>query len=163
MIVPRIITFIRVYANFKLWRYKPRSSLSPRAFVYFSLKRRTPEYTNLVPAISDIPSQTPIPILRIPQMDFNSARMSQQFRSQSQPNGGRGKQQQNDSDALLRLVRLNCLNDPTSAANCSFLSRPIEKSQDVSVISAYNSHKRTCRSPTRNRFRRSSNGLRNCS
>ena len=36
-------------------------------------------------------------------MDFN-ARMSQQFRSQNAGNGGRGKQQQNDSDAFMRLV-----------------------------------------------------------
>ncbi|KAL9070011.1 MAG: hypothetical protein Q9161_005184 [Pseudevernia consocians] len=36
-------------------------------------------------------------------MDYNSARMSQQFRSQSQPNGGRGKQQQIDPDAMMRL------------------------------------------------------------
>lgn len=40
-------------------------------------------------------------------MDYNSARMSQQFRSQSQPNGGRGKQQQSDPDAFMRLVRRN--------------------------------------------------------
>lgn len=37
-------------------------------------------------------------------MDFN-ARMSQQFRSQNLNNGGRVKQQQNDSDAFMRLVR----------------------------------------------------------
>lgn len=36
-------------------------------------------------------------------MDFN-ARMSQQFRSQPSNNGGRVKQQQNDSDAFMRLV-----------------------------------------------------------
>ena len=36
-------------------------------------------------------------------MDFN-ARMSQQFRPQNAGNGGRGKQQQNDSDAFMRLV-----------------------------------------------------------
>lgn len=36
-------------------------------------------------------------------MDFN-ARMSQQFRSQNAGNGGRVKQQQNDSDAFMRLV-----------------------------------------------------------
>ena len=33
--------------------------------------------------------------------------MSQQFRSQSQPNGGRGKQQQIDPDAMMRLVCRN--------------------------------------------------------
>ena len=40
-------------------------------------------------------------------MDYN-ARMSHQFRSQANvgSNGGRGKQQQNDSDAFMRLVRL---------------------------------------------------------
>lgn len=37
-------------------------------------------------------------------MDFSN-RMSQQFRSQTVSNGGRGKQQQNDSDAFMRLVR----------------------------------------------------------
>ena len=38
-------------------------------------------------------------------MDFN-ARMSHQFRSQANGNnGGRGKQQQNDADAFMRLVR----------------------------------------------------------
>jgi len=31
-------------------------------------------------------------------------RMSQPFRSQGQSNGGRVKQQQNDSDAMMRLV-----------------------------------------------------------
>ena len=37
-------------------------------------------------------------------MDFN-ARMSHQFRSQATGNnGGRGKQQQNDADAFMRLV-----------------------------------------------------------
>ena len=37
-------------------------------------------------------------------MDFN-ARMSHQFRSQGAGNnGGRGKQQQNDADAFMRLV-----------------------------------------------------------
>ncbi len=40
-------------------------------------------------------------------MDYNSARMSQQFRSQSQPNGGRGKQPQIDPDAMMRLVCCN--------------------------------------------------------
>ena len=40
-------------------------------------------------------------------MDYNSARMSQQFRSQSQPNGGRAKQQQVDPDAMMRLVCRN--------------------------------------------------------
>ena len=53
-------------------------------------------------------------------MDYNGARMSQQFRSQSQLNGGRGKQQQNDSDALLRLVCRNCLYNLASAANGLF-------------------------------------------
>ena len=59
-------------------------------------------------------------------MDYNSARMSQQFRSQSQPNGGRGKQQQNDSDALLRLVRRNYLCDLIPLADCFVfpLARP---------------------------------------
>ena len=51
-------------------------------------------------------------------MDYNNARMSQQFRSQSQPNGGRGKQQQNDSDALLRLVCRNCLYALIPLADC---------------------------------------------
>ena len=51
-------------------------------------------------------------------MDYNSARMSQQFRSQSQPNGGRGKQQQNDSDALLRLVCCNSLYGPLPLTDC---------------------------------------------
>lgn len=37
-------------------------------------------------------------------MDFSN-RMSQQFRSQNVSNGGRVKQQQNDSDAFMRLVR----------------------------------------------------------
>lgn len=37
-------------------------------------------------------------------MDF-STRMSQQFRPQVVSNGGRVKQQQNDSDAFMRLVR----------------------------------------------------------
>lgn len=36
-------------------------------------------------------------------MEFN-ARMSQQFRSQTSSNGSRVKQQQNDSDAFMRLV-----------------------------------------------------------
>ena len=48
-------------------------------------------------------------------MDFNSARMSQQFRSQSQPNGGRGKQQQNDPDAFMRLV---CRNTASTVLLC---------------------------------------------
>lgn len=37
-------------------------------------------------------------------MDFRN-RMSQQFRPQSVNNGGRVKQQQNDNDAFMRLVR----------------------------------------------------------
>ena len=59
-------------------------------------------------------------------MDYNSARMSQQFRSQSQPNGGRGKQQQNDSDALLRLVCRIYLCGLITLADCSVfpLARP---------------------------------------
>ena len=49
-------------------------------------------------------------------MDFNSARMSQQFRSHSQQNVGRVKQQQNDPDAFMRLVRRNGLQDLTATA-----------------------------------------------
>ncbi len=40
-------------------------------------------------------------------MDYNRMRQSQQFASQSQPAGGRVKQQQNDSDAFMRLVSSN--------------------------------------------------------
>lgn len=44
-------------------------------------------------------------------MDFN-ARMSQQFRSQNAGNGGRAKQQHNDSDAFMRLVSRHLNPDP---------------------------------------------------
>ncbi|KAF6229160.1 hypothetical protein HO133_007276 [Letharia lupina] len=47
-------------------------------------------------------------------MDYNSARMSQQFRSQSQPTGGRGKQQQIDPDVMMRLPDreiVGCISD----------------------------------------------------
>jgi hypothetical protein len=41
-------------------------------------------------------------------MDFRN-RMSQQFRPHTVSNGGRVKQQQNDSDAFMRLVRMRPL------------------------------------------------------
>ena len=102
------------------------------------------------------------------QMDYNSARMSQQFRSQSQPNGGgRSKQQQTDPDAFMRLVgptpypRQATLHMQFTNHTHSF--RQIAKSQAASATSASNSPTRTCRSPTRSRYRRFSNGLPNCS
>lgn len=39
----------------------------------------------------------------------NNTRVSQQWRSQTVNNGGRGKQEKNDSDAFMRLVRSACL------------------------------------------------------
>lgn len=52
--------------------------------------------------------------------------MSQQFRSQSQPNGGRGKKQQElDPDAAMRLVCLNAsMSDPSTFAKGAINAQP---------------------------------------
>lgn len=92
-------------------------------------------------------------------MDFN-ARMSQQFRSQNL-NGGRVKQQQNDSDAFMRLVRKQTQRVLVGSSADESPSR-IVKLRDVSVILGFSSLRKIYKNQIRNRSKRSLNGLLNC-